>query len=494
MVFGEHNKKDLSGLADGSAESQGRPLVVDLDNTLIRTDLLIDSAFTYIARRPSNMLNLIGWLTKGKAHLKFNLASVVEIDPAVLPYSQVVMDRIDAARLADTPVYLASASNELYVRRVYDYLSVFDGWFASDGVVNLSGEAKADLLVRAFGNGGFDYIGDSAADLPVWAKAGAAIAIAPSSGVLRRLKRVNSGALILPKDREPRSSIKSYIKVMRPHQWAKNGLVFIPLLAAHAFGWLPLLKALIAFVAFSACASSVYILNDLLDVSADRAHPTKRRRPFAAGDISPVSGAVMAPALLLIAFLLAFTLPAAFPEVLALYYVATSAYSFILKRKLMIDVVTLAGLYTVRLVGGGAATSLPISEWLLAFAIFIFLCLAILKRYTEMAVRLDRNLPDPSNRNYKVTDLPVLIALAAAAGYSSVIVCALYMSSPAIHNLYRHPKWLYIVCPLILYWISRAIMMTHRREMHDDPIVFALRDRISLAIALLIGLVAAAAL
>ena len=464
------------------------PLVVDLDGVLIRTDLLVESAFGFIGRRPFEAWRLPLWLMNGRARLKAGLAKRAPVAPATLPYDPEVIALIEAAKL-ERPVYLASASNEAYVGAVAEHLGLFDGWFGSSPQVNLSGSTKADRLVAEFGEGGFDYVGDSAVDLKVWSRARRAIAVGESPPVRAALKRLRPDAE-LRQPGGPKANPRAFLKLLRPHQWAKNALVFVPLLTAHAFDLASVGRACIAFIAFSLCASSVYILNDLIDLEADRAHPTKRSRPFASGAIKPQQGLLLAPALLVSAFAIAALLPLAFVATLAFYFAATSAYSFFLKRKMMIDVVTLSGLYAVRVIGGGAAIGVTISEWLLAFAVFIFLSLALIKRHSEMAIRMDQGLPDPTNRNYRAGDLPVLLALAAAAGYAAVIVFALYVASPSVHALYRHPKILYLACPLLLYWISRALMLSHRRELHEDPVVFALRDWVSLATAGLIGVAA----
>ncbi len=476
----------------GPTHAADRVLVIDLDGTLLRTDLLIETAFAYLGRHPWRIFHLLVWLLRGKAVLKDHLAQAVEIDPASLPYNQAVLARMRAAKAAGAPVYIASASNERLVRLVAEHLGV-DGWFGSSGVVNLSGAAKAKHLQERFGSKGFDYVGDSRADLPVWAEAETAVIVGARGGLRRRLSAGHGQVEIIEAD-AGHGGLRAWLTLLRPHQWAKNALVAVPLLTAHAFSATALVQTALAIAAYSLCASSVYVINDLVDIQADRVHPTKRRRPFAAGDLPIIAGVCVAPVLLIAAVATAAFISLPFLAVLGVYYLSTSAYTFVLKRKMMIDVVTLAGLYTLRVVGGAAAIAVPVSEWLLAFSMFLFLSLALIKRHSEMAVRLDAGLPDPTNRNYRVTDLPLLIALAASAGYSAIIVFALYLSSPAVHALYRHPHILWLEIPLLLYWISRAIGLSHRRDMHDDPIVFALTDRVSLVTGALVGLVGLAAL
>ena len=473
-------------------QGPGPVLVVDLDNTLVRTDLLAETAFAYVGRHPLRLFKLPGWLLRGRAYLKQRLALAVDIDPAKLPYDPSVLERIETARRAGSKVYLASAADEQLVRLVGDHIGA-DGVFASDGSNNLSGAAKASRLVAAFGERGFDYVGDSTADLPVWAAARAAVIVGNRPALARRLASSHDQVERL---RAPggRSRLQAWLSLLRPYQWSKNLLAAVPILTAHAFTLHALLQTMLAVVAFSLCASSVYVINDLIDVQADRGHPTKRARPFAAGELSALSGVLTAPLLLGLAAAVGAIISPLFLAVLGAYWLLTSGYTFILKRKMMIDVVTLATLYTLRVVGGAVAIAVPISEWLLAFSMFLFLSLALIKRHAEMAVRLDAGLPDPTNRNYRVTDLPLLIALAAAAGYSAIIVFALYLSSPAVDSLYRRPRILWLELPLLLYWISRTITLSHRRDMNDDPIVFALKDRVSLITGLLVGLVGFVAL
>ncbi|WP_439533388.1 UbiA family prenyltransferase [Polymorphobacter sp.] len=479
-----------SAIDPGSRASAGRPLVVDLDNSLIRTDLLYEAGFAYLGDHPRGIVPLLARLVEGKAAVKMHLARHVDIDATTLPYNADVLARIEAARAAGRPVHLASASPEKFVRAVAAHLAVFDDvHFTSDGV-NLGAANKARHLNGLFGEKGYDYIGDSRADLPVWRSAHSAIAIGPSSGVARQLRRDHPTAEIVPVER---GSLKTWLKALRVHQYAKNMLVFVPLIVGQHLGAQDLGRALLAFIAFSLCASSVYIINDLVDLSSDRRHRSKKRRPFAAGTLALRQGAIAAPLLLLASFAVAIAVSPVFLGVLIVYFALTTAYSFSLKRKMIVDVVALAMLYTIRVVGGAAAISVTPSEWLLAFSMFMFTSLALIKRYVELAALLDDSRPDPSNRNYKVADLPIVAALAAASGFNAVTVFALYVTSPKVQTLYRHPELLWVICPILMYWIARALMMAHRRHLDDDPIVFALKDKVSRITAITIGAVLVAA-
>jgi len=465
-------------------------LIVDLDGTLIRTDLLVESGLEYLGRRPAGAPGVLVWLLRGKAYLKQRLAEHARVDIAALPYDRLVLDYVAAARQAGRKVYLASAADARLVEQVAQHLGCFDGWFASNGVTNLSRENKAALLADRFGERSFDYIGNEAADLPVWRRARLAILANAADGISRKLKAEAIQHEIILSGRE---KLGDWIRLLRPHQWIKNVLVFVPVLTAHLFTAAALLQALIAFAAFSICASGVYILNDLVDIQADRQHPTKRLRPFASGAVPVLQGGMLAPALIVLSFAIASLLSGAFVLTLGLYFVITTAYSMFLKRKLLLDAITLASLYTLRVIGGADAIDVFLSEWLLAFSMFLFFALALIKRHSELALRFDAGLPDPLNRDYRVEDLTVVAALAAASGFNAVIVISLYISSGAIQRLYHHPQYLWLACPLFFYWIARLLVLSNRRVLHDDPVIFAVRDPASIVIAglvLLIGFVA----
>ncbi|MEM5518140.1 UbiA family prenyltransferase [Henriciella sp. AS95] len=478
--------------ANETSALEKRPLIVDLDGTLIRSDILVESAFALLGKNPFAIFSLVTTLFgKGKAGLKNYVADRSDIDIAHLPYEEEVLAVIRQARDEGRAVYLASASHEKYVGAIADHLGLFDGWFATNDKTNLSGSAKRQLLVDKFGAGGFDYIGNEAVDLKVWADAHDAIAVNPPSSVKSKLKKRSPQATII--ETLP-SRLKTWIKMLRVHQWAKNGLVMVPLLTSQNFDVQSVLLGIGAFFAFSLTASSIYIINDAVDIDADRQHPSKKFRPLAAGTM-PILSAVMAiPVMLTIALVGAWFINPIFLAVLVGYLCLTTAYTFSLKRKLLVDVVALAGLYTVRVLGGAAALSLAVSEWLLAFSLFVFTCLALIKRYTELVVRFDNDMPDPTNRNYRKSDLPIIATLAAAAGFNAVTVFALYVSDDEVASLYANPLLLWLICPLLLYWLGRALMLAHRRAMHDDPIVFALKDRNSRLTMLAVAAVMVAAM
>jgi 4-hydroxybenzoate polyprenyltransferase/phosphoserine phosphatase len=463
-----------------------RPLVVDLDGTLLKSDLLAESFFSLLAAKPGAALKAAMTLARGKAALKARIADEAVVELHSLPFDQEVLALLRAEKAKGRRLYLASATDQRYVTEIAAQLELFDGAFGSDGVVNLSGERKAALLCQEFGPGGFDYIGNSAADLPVWRHCATPIAANAPPALLRRLRREFPGLQTLG-SQTPRPG--DYLRAMRVHQWSKNVLVFVPMLAGHVLGIGALLKGLLAFVAFSLCASGVYLLNDLLDLANDRAHATKRHRPLASGAIPVMHGVALVPLLLIVAAILGLIASPAFVGVLGLYFVTTLAYSLALKRWLLVDVMTLSVLYTLRMVAGGVAVVVPISPWLMGFSVFLFLCLAIVKRTTELEALGRAGKDMPRGRGYVVSDAPMLGSLGAASGYGAVLVLALYINSPEVHALYRAPQYLWLVCLLMLYWVSRMLMLAHRGEMHDDPVIFAVRDRVSLMVGALVLLV-----
>ena len=451
------------------------PLVVDLDGTMIRSDLLVEGFFRRAEGDPFAVFPLLFALRRGKAHFKDVIAQGVDLDPASLPYDGAVLGLIRKAIEAGRPVYLASASNERFVSAIADHFGFFAGWFGSGATTDISGRNKARLLAERFGEGGFDYIGNDQADIHVWEVAAKRIGVRTPSRLNRELAALGVEVIDSPKP-----ALATWLKLFRVHQYAKNALVFLPFLTAHKFNLGSLLDCFLATVAFSLCASSVYILNDLVDLSADRGHPTKKNRPLAAGTIPILHALIAMPVLFFCSIALAAFVSLPFLGVLLFYWVLTNAYSFWLKKKMLIDIVALAALYTLRVIGGAAAINVMVSEWLLAFSMFIFASLALIKRYVELATRLDRDLPDPKNRNYRRSDMDIVAALAGAAGFNAVTVFALYISSDTGRALYRHPQFLWLICPILMYWVGRMLMMAHRRLVHDDPIVFALKDHTSI--------------
>jgi 4-hydroxybenzoate polyprenyltransferase len=462
------------------------PLCVDLDGTLTPIDTLHESLLRLARENPIAILSLPLWLRMGKARMKREIAVRTAFDTTVLPLNLELLEWLRSERETGRKVVLVTAADSNIARQVADRVGLFDEVIASDGEKNLSAEAKRAVLVERFGEKRFDYVGNERADEFVWRSARKAFVVGTKRQAARASRITELGRTFA----SPRSGVKVWLKAMRLHQWVKNTLIFLPAILAHQIA-VPdvLLRSVVAFVAFGLCASSVYLINDLFDLNADRHHPRKRNRPFAAGLLPARSGLYVSAALLCCATLLALAVGWKFAAVLAGYYLLTWAYSVRLKRAASVDVMTLAGLYTIRIIAGAAATSIPLSFWLLAFSVFIFLSLGFVKRYTELDDARQAGQMSATGRGYTAADLPLIMTLGVAAGYCTVVVMALYINSSDSQVLYRHNKPLWLICPLLLYWISRVWLLTTRGQMHDDPVVFALRDRLSLVVLGLLGLV-----
>lgn len=452
-------------------------LAVDLDGTLLRTDSLWESLLAMLRDQPLSLGAATIRLLQGRAAFKEYVAGCAPPDLATLPLNGALLAWLKEEHQSGRRLVLATAADRRIAAAAAARVGLFDQVLATGEGRNLKGEAKAVELVARFGTGGFDYVGDSRADLPVWREARHAIVVG-GPDLERAARQVATVERVFAPER---GRLPLLLSALRLHQWAKNLLVFLPLLAAHRLDGAGILAAMLAFLAFGLTASAVYLVNDLLDLPADRRHPRKCRRPFAAGELPLYWGLALAPLLLLAAATLSLlTLPPAFSLVLAGYIVATSAYSFSLKRIPVVDVLLLAVLYTVRVVAGAAAVTILPSFWLLAFCMFIFLSLALSKRYTELLGLQQRGELTAAGRGWHVDDLPLVQTLGTSAGLNGVLVLALYIDSETARQLYASPLALWLVCPLLLYWISRLWFKTHRDEMHDDPVVFALRDRASL--------------
>lgn len=469
------------------SSSEFLPLVVDLDGTLIKTDLLAETANRFVTAQPLRALTLLNWLAQGRRTLKARLAESTRIDIASLPYNEELLDWLRAQKAQGRPIVLATASHRLLADQVARHLGLFDDVLATDAATNLKAGAKRDALVSRFGERGFDYVGNDWPDLPVWQSAAQAHVVSNSARLIERARAHGNLGLTLGHGKPPLPA--ALLRAMRPHQWVKNLLIFIPLMASHRYAdGASALQALLAFLAFGLTASSVYLLNDLVDVGDDRHHPRKRTRPFAAGHLGLIQGWLAWPVLLAGAFTVStLGLPWPFSAALAGYFVLTVAYSLHLKQVPVVDVLTLAGLYTLRIIAGAAAIGVPLSFWLLAFSIFLFLSLAFIKRYGELrAARASGQRLTLRGRGYETQDLELVSSLGGSAGYIAVLVLALYIQDSHTASLYATPTFIWLACPLLLYWTSRAWLIAHRGHMHDDPIVFALKDRVSWAVAVLL--------
>ncbi|MDJ0958400.1 MAG: UbiA family prenyltransferase [Arenicellales bacterium] len=458
-------------------QTEPAPLYVDLDGTLIRSDVLIESMFALLRTNPLLIFLFPVWLFQGRAYFKREIARRVDLDASLLPFAQDLLDFLDVQHNQGRRLVLITASDQKYADAVAEHTGIFDLAIGSDGITNFSGIRKLDRILTDSGQNGFDYAGNATADLEIWPRAREAIVVSPFQRIIEKAKKHSNVTHVF--NAEP-ITIQLVAKLLRTHQWSKNLLLFVPLVFAHRVGELQLLaQALAGFVSFGLCASSVYVVNDLLDLDHDRNHQTKRNRPLAAGTF-PIDIAVTLAALLLVgSVVIALFLPAQFLGLLVVYYVITLAYSLRLKQVVLLDILVLAALYTIRLLAGGAATGVPVSHWLLVFSLFFFLSLGMIKRYAEVRA-LDVNASgDVAGRGYRADDIGLLTQFGIASGYLSVLVLALYVNSDQVRILYDYPGVIWLLCPVILYWISRVWLLAYRGQMHEDPVLFAIKDRIS---------------
>jgi 4-hydroxybenzoate polyprenyltransferase/phosphoserine phosphatase len=464
------------------------PLCVDLDGTLVKSDTLVDSLLALLAIRPMLAFQLPGRLRHGKAAFKAFVAESISLDVAHLPYNHKLLQFLHEERARGRAIYLTTGADMALARRVAVHLGIFAGVLASDGTTNLTGSKKLKSLRASLGSGPFDYIGNDTPDLPLLAKANAAMVANPSLALTMELRsrRIRPARQF----NENAHPLKSLLKAVRLKQWAKNLLVFVPLLLSHAWSADKLFSALDAFFCLSLAGSAACIVDDLLNMEADRRHPQKRLRPFASGDLPALAGLGMVAIFLLLALLGGSLLSESFLGWLLLYLAATLAYSLYLKRIALVDVLVLAGLYILRLLAGGAATLTPVSHSLAGFSIFLFLSLAIVKRFAELENLRAGGATPKSGQGYQLADMEILRGFGAASAFAAVVVFAIYIGGAGAAKLYSQPGLLWLIVPLMILWLSRMWLIASRAKLDEDPVVFALSDGVSLLIAAAIAIIA----
>jgi 4-hydroxybenzoate polyprenyltransferase len=462
--------------------SLGRPLCVDLDGTLVTTDTLVESAMLLLRRAPWSLIPLLTRIVH-PVRFKAFLASRVQIEPEKLPYRHELVSALRMCRQQGRRIVLATAAHRTIADSVAAYLGVFDVVYASDDTRNLRSTTKRDALVAAYGSKGFDYVGDSTADTAVFGAADRGVLLGASQGAVRATRSARNVSVL---SRKP-SVLRAAWKELRPHQWSKNALVVLPLLLAPgALTILSVARAGAAFVAFSLCASAGYVINDAVDLEADRVHATKRARPLASGDLPILFAPLLIVGLLGASFGLSVRLlSTGFVGMLGAYLVTTLLYSFYLKKLLLLDVLVLAGLYTHRILSGGVATNVHVSAWLLGFSMFLFTSLAFAKRYVEL--RAATSDDKVKSRGYVRQDIDMVNSMGVASGYIAALVFMLYVDSSAVRSIYRIPMLLWLVLPILLYWLGRIWLLAGRGQMQDDPVKFAIKDGQSRGCALLIA-------
>lgn len=459
------------------------PLCVDMDETLLNTDTLVESALQLLKANPLVIFSMFVWLLQGKAQLKQQIARRKRLKPGLLPYNEPFIAWLREEYSNGRELVLITAANEQVARDIADHLGLFSLVLASDDNDNLKAERKRQRLTQLYGAGGYDYAGNSADDLPAWRDSRHAVLVNTTTRVAARARQQATVSRTFPRAKK---QLPTLLKAMRPHQWSKNVLIFVSLLVSHSYSDDALLTATaLAFVAFCLCSSAVYLINDLLDLEADRRHDIKRKRPFASGALSLHLGVAAIPVLLAVSAAITATLPTLFGTFLSIYFVLTLLYSLYLKRIPLLDVITLSGLYTLRLLAGAAVAVAAPSVWLVSFSLFLFTSLAIAKRYAEIKAMVDAGDHWVGGRGYHVSDLNILGQLGAASGFISTLVLALYIDSGEVMALYTAPYLLWLLCPLLMYWIGRLWLVASRGQLDQDPVIYATRDHTSYIVAAL---------
>jgi len=463
--------------------SLSTPLVVDLDGTLTPTDTLVESVIKIVKRSPLALVLLPLWLMGGRAGFKSRIATRLKLSAESLPYREDMLAYLRNEKQQGRRIILATAAHRTIAEAVATHLGFFDEVLATDEGHNLKGRHKLKAIQDNVGRE-FVYAGNSRADIPIWKAAKGAVLVGASAGVAETVRRDTPVELQLTSEG---IGLGTWARALRLHQWLKNLLLFVPLLTSFSLLDVGRLTALmIAFFVFSLAASATYIVNDLWDLDNDRAHHRKRHRPFANGDIPIAMGLLVAGGALVIALLMALYVSQSFFLMLLIYLLLSSTYSWILKGYVLIDVLTLSVLYTFRIVTGAVVIEVSLSYWLLAFSVFTFLSLALIKRCSELVSLSKTGQDSTPGRDYRVADLVVLWPLGVGSAVSAVVVFGLFINAPETLAGYATPELLWLAALGLVYWLSRLWIKTTRGEMHDDPIVYAIEDKGSIYTILLI--------
>lgn len=474
------------------AKALSPALCVDLDGTLIRGDVLWECILVLLKTRPITLLLLPFWWFRGPAFVKRQLAARVQLDPARLAYRQEVLEFLRDEKAAGRRIALVTAADREIAEAISRFIGLFDEVHASDGQLNLKGANKGAFLAEHFAGTGFEYVGDSAADVKVWRKAAAAHVVGTSARAQQAAAVTELKSTILEPPASLETSFRIWFNALRGHHWAKNLLLFLPLVLSHNLAVKPMARTLIGFAIYGLCASGLYILNDLLDLHSDREHPWKQKRPFAAGEISIPEGLVASAISLSAALFLGFFLDVQFGLVLLAYAVLTMVYSLYLKKIALLDVFVLSVFYSFRILAGALISFTPLSQWFLTFSMFFFLSLAMAKRYSELLHARDLVKAGNSGRGYHAGDRELILSLGVGSSFSAVVIFSLYLHSPEVRLLYSSPELLVLLCPLVLYWLSRNWLLAHRGELREDPVTLAIQDPVSYGVALIsAGIIAA---
>lgn len=470
-----------------SDDTRRMPLVVDMDGTVLRTDTLFESIADLLRLYPLWTLFQMLCLPFAIAKVKARIQSRADIDIPTLPINTDVLDYCEAERAKGREVWLVSAADQAMVEEVARHLGVFDKAIGSDGKRNNKGGAKARLLEETFPDG-FEYIGDSPADMPIWRRAKRASVVGGGKSRTDAIRK--SGVEIGKVFERPKRRLRAWRKAMRIHQWAKNALIFVaPLLAMDFADPTPLIACAIAFPLIGLLASGTYIFNDLLDLKADRAHHSKCKRPFADGQIKLWQGFVAAPLLIFTGLLGGVLLSVPFAITLVIYLVVTLAYSFYIKRFPLLDAATLGLLFTIRLIMGGALAGIALTQWLIVFSMFLFVSLSLAKRHVEIYRKAAAGHATVKSRGYRAEDQTITLGFGLATATATPIILVLYILESAWPSgAYSAPGALWAAPVILSLWLMRVWLLANRGELDDDPVVFAIKDPMSLILGALLVL------
>lgn len=467
-------------------------LCVDLDGTLINTDTLHEKILLFVTKNPLNFLLILFWMCRGKAFLKRQLAERVHLPIHSLPYNQELLSWIKAEKATGKKVILVTAADQKIADAIADYVGLFDEVLASDGIINLKSHHKALLLNQRFGEKNYTYTGNDKSDLQVWKSAQQAILVNKSPRLIRHIKKLTHLQYYFALKK---LSLKAFLKAIRIHQYAKNILLFVPIITAHLiFDEQSWVAAIGGFMSFCCIASSVYLLNDLCDITTDRQHPNKSKRAIAMGLLSIKDAIFLTGIFFITAGMLAWNLPDSFKIIIGVYYTLTLTYSLYIKEKMLLDVITLSVLYTIRVAAGMTLLSVnAYSLWLLLFSIFLFLSLAFLKRVAELILLKKHNQMTILRRAYSTEHCTLLTNFGIASGFLAILILALYLNSATAIKLYHYPPMLILLFPIFIYWLCRIWILAIDGKVTDDPVLFAVHDKTSYICGLLIALVMIAA-
>ena len=450
-------------------------LVVDLDRSLIRSDMLYETFWSAFSINWRIFLRAFFLIFTSRLKLKDYLYRQSDVDVATLPYNKKVMAIIRARQAMGHKIVMATATHHQLAKKIASHLGLFDDVHGSDQT-NLRGQHKADAILNAYPEASIEYIGDHTTDLQLWRKSDRAISVDAGPRLRRQIEDI--GIAFEHLDTAPKTGL-ALIKSLRLYQWSKNALVFVPMIASHEFTLEVFLLSIMAFVSFGMIASCMYIFNDLCDLKSDRVHDRKKNRPFASGMARIDQGLFLGLGMSLSGLVLASFVSIQFFYCMLVYLSVALSCSVYLKRILIVDLLALACLYAIRIIGGGLAAEIMISFWLLVFSVFFFFSLATIKRMAELISLTQKSQQRVVGRDLHTSDIPVITHLATSSGFVSVLVFTLYLNSPEVKLLYSSPTFLGGICLVLAYWISRLAIVTQRGQMHDDPLIFALKDRIS---------------